>query len=287
MTVRRPRLDGPGEQLSDLAARYGTFFVDQYGVLHDGSAPYPGAVDALKRLKATGRGVLLLSNSGRSAAYNAERLTSLGFDPASYDHFVTSGDVALSLLSGPGTPVQPGPDTRCLTISGVGDRNLADRLGFSQTERGEDCDLIVIAGSRGDVVPMDIYIDLLVPAARRGVPCICTNPDRVMLTPIGPCFGAGAIAAAYEKMGGRVTWIGKPYPDMYRFAAALAGVTDPADVVCIGDSIEHDVVGAHRFGAAAALVRTGIHAALNAEELAAEIDLHVAMPDHVLKAFTW
>lgn len=270
-----------------LADRFSTFFVDQYGVLHDGTVPYPGAVDALARLKATGRTVVLLSNSGRSGTYNAERLGKLGFAPGSYDHFVTSGDVALARLSGPESPVPLGAGTRCLTVSGIGDRNLADALGFSEAERGEDADVVVIAGSRGDVVELSVYEDLLRPAARRGVPAVCTNPDRIMLTPVGPRFGAGRIAAAYQEMGGPVTWIGKPYPEIYRHAAKLAGVADPASVACVGDSIEHDVVGAHAFGATAILVRTGIHAGMTPEELAREARHYRQYPEHVLPAFSW
>ncbi|WP_181702032.1 TIGR01459 family HAD-type hydrolase [Chthonobacter albigriseus] len=270
--------------LTDL---FGTFFVDQYGVLHDGQRPYPGAVETLQRLKASGRGVVLISNSGRSATYNAERLTGLGFDPGSWDHFVTSGDVALSLLTGGRIAVTPGPATRCLTVSGVGERNLADALGFGEAMEGEDADFVVIAGSRGDIVPLSTYRDLLAPAAVRRVPCICTNPDMIMLTPFGPRFGAGRIARLYEEMGGRVTWIGKPYPELYAHAAKLAGVTDPSTVICIGDSIEHDVVGAKRFRAASALVRTGIHAALGSEEIEAEGERHRVSPDYVLPSFQW
>ena len=39
-----------------------------------------------------------------------------------------------------------------------------------------------------------------------------------MLTPNGTSFGAGLIAKEYEKMGGPVTWFGKPHPSIYKFA---------------------------------------------------------------------
>jgi ribonucleotide monophosphatase NagD (HAD superfamily) len=48
-------------------------------VLHDGQAPYPGAVDALSGLAAAGKKVALISNSGKRSAPNEERLVSLGF----------------------------------------------------------------------------------------------------------------------------------------------------------------------------------------------------------------
>ncbi len=115
-----------------LAADHDVFFVDQFGVLHDGHRPYPGAPEALAALKAAGRRIVILSNSGRTGGYNAVRLAELGFPKAHYDHVVTSGDVAFAWLAGPGAPVPPGPATACLTISGVGDRNLATAMDFSE-----------------------------------------------------------------------------------------------------------------------------------------------------------
>lgn len=273
--------------MRELAGRHPVFFVDQFGVLHDGTSPYPGAVDCLAALKAAGGRIVLISNSGRTGGYNAARLQEIGFSPELYDHFVTSGDVAFALLAGPGRLVPPGPGTRCLTVSGVGDRNLATALGFSEAETGEAADFVVIAGSRGDVVPLDTYRDLLAPAALRRVPAVCTNPDLVMLTKVGPRFGAGRIAEIYEDMGGPVTYVGKPYPAIYAHAARLAGVQDPAQVVCVGDSVEHDIRGAADFGARSALVRTGVNAVLADDELALLEAREGVSPDYRLPSFRW
>jgi ribonucleotide monophosphatase NagD (HAD superfamily) len=51
----------------------------------------------------------------------------------------------------------------------------------------------------------------------------------------------------------------------------------------VGDSVEHDIAGANRFGAFAALVRTGVLAGLSDKELAAEIGRHGALPDYVIR----
>ncbi|MGK9232332.1 TIGR01459 family HAD-type hydrolase [Inquilinus limosus] len=275
------------EGIGALAERFSTFFVDQYGVLHDGRHPYPGAAAALRRLKEAGRHVVLLSNSGRSAAYNARRMETLGFARDSYDHFVTSGDVALALLESGALPVSPGSGARCLVISSGEDRGFAETLGFAEAETGDAADLVLIAGSRGHLVPLETYRELLAPAAARGVPALCTNPDKIMLTPLGPAFGAGRIAEMYEGLGGSVTWVGKPHPLMYHHAAATAGVERPEQVLCVGDSVEHDVAGARSFGAAAALVRTGIHAGMGEDEMAREFQAVGCTPDILLPSFRW
>ena len=275
------------EGMRALVERPGVLFIDQFGVLHDGSRPYPGAVDCLAALKARGARIVLLSNSGRTGGYNASRLEEIGFQRSLYDHFVTSGDVAFALLAGVGAIVPAGPATRCLTVSGIGDRNLANALGFSEAETGATADFVVIAGSRGDVVPLGTYRDLLAPAARRGVPAVCTNPDLVMLTKVGPRFGAGRIAELYAEMGGPVTYVGKPYPAVYAHAARVAGVEDPSTVLCVGDSLEHDIRGAAEFGARSALVRTGVNASLSDADLDRLIAAEGVAPDFLLPSFVW
>ena len=51
--------------MAEVASRYDGFLVEQWGVLHDGTTPYPGAIACLERLRAVGKRVVLLSNSGR------------------------------------------------------------------------------------------------------------------------------------------------------------------------------------------------------------------------------
>jgi HAD superfamily hydrolase (TIGR01459 family) len=266
-----------------IASFFKAVFFDQYGVFHDGREPYPGARDALAALKSRGVKIVVLSNSGRTGAANAERMAKLGFEPALYDFLVTSGDVARTLLKRGRFPALLAPGARCFIISTGGDDEFASALGVVTTAHSDEADLVIIAGSQADKVSLDDYRASLAPAARRGTPCMCVNPDKLMLTASGNAPGAGRIAEIYEELGGVVTWIGKPFPEIYRAAAELSQVQNPRDVLCVGDSVEHDVAGANRFGAFAALVRTGVLAALSDKELAAEIGRCEALPDYVLR----
>ncbi len=266
-----------------IASSFKAVFFDQYGVLHDGRNPYPGAKDALAALKSRGVKVVVLSNSGRTGAANAERMTSLGFEPELYDFLVTSGDVARTLLKCGRFPALLAPGARCFIISTDGDDEFASALGVVSTVHSDEADLVVIAGSQADQVSLDDYRASLAPAARRGTPCICVNPDKLMLTASGNAPGAGRIAEVYEELGGAVTWVGKPFPEIYRAAAELLQIQNPRDILCVGDSVEHDISGANRFGAFAALVRTGILAELSDKQLAAEIGRREALPDYVFR----
>ena len=80
--------------LENLADEFDAFFIDQFGVLMDASGPYPFAVDAIKRLSKYGKPIVLLSNSGKRAQKNCERLERLGFDLNLFTAVITSGEVA-------------------------------------------------------------------------------------------------------------------------------------------------------------------------------------------------
>ncbi|MER9586614.1 TIGR01459 family HAD-type hydrolase [Mesorhizobium sp. M0276] len=282
MSVKRiERLDGIGP----LAERYEVFLLDQFGVLHDGTRPYPGAVAALWALKHAGKTVVLISNSGKRAQPNESRLIKLGFEPRSWDHFVSSGEVAWRSFHDMAASGELSPGTKCLLISRDDDRTAIEGLPFMLTEAGEDAELVLISASEGDRYDLDHYRHLLEPAAARRVPCFCTNPDSVMLTSLGPRFGAGRLADLYESLGGNVTRIGKPYRAIFDAALALAGEPDRGTVVCIGDSVEHDISGGNSAGVATALVLSGILA--GTPDLAAVFDEQQAWPDYIADSFSF
>ncbi|TJV27575.1 MAG: TIGR01459 family HAD-type hydrolase, partial [Mesorhizobium sp.] len=158
--------------------------------LHDGTNPYPGAVEALSALKRAGRTIVLVSNSGRRARPNEARLLKLGFEPGSWDQFVSSGEIAWRSFHEMAISGKLRPSTKCLLISREGDRSAIEGLPFVLTGGGDDAELVLIAASEGDHYDIEHYRRLFAPAAMRQVPCFCTNPDKIMLTAVGPRFGA-------------------------------------------------------------------------------------------------
>ncbi|MCO5063612.1 MAG: TIGR01459 family HAD-type hydrolase [Rhizobiaceae bacterium] len=267
----------------DLVPMFDAFLIDQFGVLHDGSAPYPGAVETLTNLKSTGKTIVLLSNSGRRSAPNEERLLRLGFRKGSWDSFLSSGEVAWRMLAT--SPDHAGRN--CLLLARGGDKSAIEGLPLNLVETGNDADVVLLSGSEADTYDMDHYRRLLEPAATRQVPCICTNPDKIMLTPVGPRFGAGQIAEVYAGMGGPVKWIGKPFPEIYDAAKELIGHALAARTACIGDSIEHDIAGGQQAGLSTVLVATGVLDSLSDGERAELYKKHGAAPDYLLPAFAW
>ncbi len=267
--------------IREIADRYDAFLIDQFGVLHDGTAPYSGAQEALALLAQARKRIILLSNSGKRSAPNEARLTRLGF--GGWAAVLTSGEVAWSILA-----AEAGEERRnCLLLARDDDRSAIAGLPIDVTRSGADCDFVLIAGSEGDVRSLDEYRALLAPAAERSIPAYCTNPDKQMLTPGGLRFGAGRIAELYEELGGTVTWIGKPFPAIYDAARRLLPNIPAERILGIGDSVEHDIAGAKSAGLDSCFVTGGIHDGIDGTGLQRLYAESNATPTFVTPAFRW
>ncbi|MGL5010506.1 MAG: TIGR01459 family HAD-type hydrolase [Paracoccaceae bacterium] len=268
--------------LDDLLSRYDAFLIDQFGVLLDGSSAYPKAAEALAHLARAGRRVILLSNSGKRSGPNAERLYRLGFAPGSFELVLSSGEAAFRWL----TEQRLAAGTKVWLHARDGDESAVEGLGLTQVDRPAEAALLILAGSRADVFGLSEYEAWLRPAAAEGVPMLCSNPDMWMLTPIGQRPGAGRIARLYQDLGGKVDWVGKPYPLIYRLARQLLDGIPPDRILCIGDSPAHDIRGGAEAGLRTALVRTGLHADTADAGLARLCqDEAGVLPDHILPRF--
>ena len=271
--------------LEDLADQFDAFFIDQFGVLMDASGPYPFAIDAIKRLSEYNKPIVLLSNSGKRAIENCERLERLGFDLNLFTAVITSGEVAYWTIKNKiedGNFIKP----KIYLISRDADTSPIDGLSCKIAKNTDEADYLIIAGSESDTKPLNYYTSLLEPMANKGVPAFCTNPDLVMLTPNGTSFGAGLIAKEYEEMGGSVTWFGKPHPLIYKFALNKIPNIEPQKVLCIGDSVEHDIRGSFNANCSSALVKTGIAATKKEEKLINSLNFSDT-PNFIIPAFSF
>jgi len=268
--------------IQEIASDFDAFIVDQFGVLHDGHHPYPSAKNTLRWLMDKGKTVIILSNSGKRSFINEQRMEKLGIARSLYTHFVTSGDVAYDTVNAWQVTATP---RRCLLVARDADTSAVDGLDLMLTEEAETADLVIISASEADRYPEQHYQQLLRVAAQRQIPCLCTNPDKLMLTASGIRFGAGRIAEIYEEMGGMVQWIGKPYQSIYAYASRLLGTTASHRVLCVGDSLEHDIVGGLNSGFKTLFVSGGIHQDLDKQQLEESMQRHQAVPHFHMRYF--
>jgi HAD superfamily hydrolase (TIGR01459 family) len=249
--------------LADIAQDFDAMLIDQFGVIHDGQKPYPGAAKALAELHVLNIPVIIMTNSGKRAASNAERIVKMGIPRAHFVDCVSSGEVAFQSLN----------VKRAFLIGKDGEDYGFDPIIF--VKRPEDAEVMLILGSNAPATSLDEYRQMF---GGLTLPAICCNPDKLMLTSNGLQPAPGALADIYAEMGGQVTWIGKPHAGIYKFALARLGA--PERVLCIGDSAEHDVAGGRGVGLTTLLVQQGISASI----MEAELHPH---PDFLCAEFRW
>lgn len=260
-----------------FADRYQGFLLDQWGVIHDGRRALPEAVAVLAELKRRGKRLVVLSNSGRRAALNRRRLGEMGLDVTLFDAVVTSGEAAWHLLEQRTQPGYRGLGRRCVLFTIGGDRGVLDGLGIEVVERPEEADFLFNTGLEIPPRTLDDYREILERAATRRLPMVCSNPDRVAPSHGTLITAPGTVAALYEAMGCTVLYVGKPHAPIYEACLEAFDGVEPAAIVAVGDSIEHDVRGAKGVGIDSCFVTSGIHKEqFPAEASQAERERHLA-----------
>jgi ribonucleotide monophosphatase NagD (HAD superfamily) len=90
-----------------------------------------------------------------------------------------------------------------------------------------------------------------------GLPIYCSNPDRQSPRADGLVISPGALAFAYKDMGGDATFYGKPHMPVFK---ALENRFGAGRYLMVGDSMEHDIAGAHMAGWDSLLIECGLYA---------------------------
>ena len=237
------------QSLAEVSARYDVLLCDLWGCVHNGVAPFPGAVAALQGFRGQGGRVILITNAPRPARFVAEGLDRMGVPREAWDAIVTSGDAAQDAMFAGAVGrrlwhLGPQKDDGFFTEVPPEwqGRSHVELVPFDQAEG------IVCTGPFDELneVPED-YRARFLAAKTRGLPMLCANPDVVVDMGETRIYCAGALAALYEEMGGRTLYFGKPHPpiyDMARRRMAEFGLTDDSRVLAVGDGINTDVAGA-------------------------------------------
>ncbi|QPF86817.1 TIGR01459 family HAD-type hydrolase [Bradyrhizobium genosp. L] len=245
--------------LHQIIDRFDHVLLDQWGTLHEGQSIFPAARECLARLRQAGKRVLVLSNSGKRARSNAQRLAALGLPQDAYDGILTSGEVAWSGLKARMQAPFAELGRRCFLIARGGDRTIVDGLDLAVVADVDDADFILLAGLDDAAAAPERWRPRLTGAATRGLPMLCANPDLTMFGAEGLIPAPGALARFYATLGGRVSYVGKPHAPIFAAALERLGHPSPARVLMIGDSLDHDVAGARAAGMLALLLRAGVH----------------------------
>ena len=84
--------------LRQIQSKYDAFFIDLWGVVHDGIQLYPEAIDVLKNLNKLNKRFVLISNAPRPSKSVEKYLLNLKMDKVFLKNIFTSGEAALRVL---------------------------------------------------------------------------------------------------------------------------------------------------------------------------------------------
>ena len=247
----------PLQHSADLLGRYSALLCDIWGVVHNGVAVFPDALEALAEFRRAGGAVVLISNSPRPSPGVRAQLDGLGVSSDLYDAVVTSGDTIKTLLA-----ARPG--VRVFHLGPERDRNLMDGLDLELVDI-DAAECVLCSGLVDDESETpDDYEQLLGELADRGLRMYCANPDRVVHRGERLIYCAGALASRYAEIDGEVVMAGKPYAPIYYLAfdkltLHLGTCPDRSDVLAIGDGVPTDLAGAAGAGLDMLFVTSGIH----------------------------
>ena len=245
--------------LSEISSRYDAVLSDVWGVVHNGVAAHPQAVEALRAYRRGGGRVVLITNAPRPSTAIVPLLDRLGVARDAYDAIVSSGDATRTMISEYSGQVihHVGPPTE--------DDALYEGLDITRGSF-EDARVVVVTDLDTDDDTPDMYSERITHWLARKLPMIVANPDRVVEHGDRLIYCGGALADLYEARGGMVRMAGKPYRPIYQEALRLAeaAVGRPLSrdrILAIGDSVRTDAIGAAGFGIDLLFVTGSIHAA--------------------------
>jgi len=224
--------------------------LDLDGVVWLSGVPIPGSVEAVARLRASGRRVVFVTNnSGARLGDQEAALAAIGI-PATGD-VMTSAIAAAALLE---------RGQRVLTCGGPGVAEAVTAIGATPIP-GDDP-----AGEHSDVVVVGFHrefdyerLRIAATGVRNGARLIGTNDDPTYPTPQGPIPGGGSILAAVRTASDADAVIaGKPHPPMATAITSMIGDVPSSELLMVGDRPSTDGRFAVTLGCPFALVRSGV-----------------------------
>ncbi len=239
-------LDNKG--LKYIAKEFDLFYIDIWGVIHNGITLFDGAIHCLDELEKMGKEYILLTNAPRPNNTVIKFLQKMGLENKKCEKVFTSGEAALSYLNF---------NCKNLKFFHIGpkrDFDLFKSFKKNKVDKIEDSELLLCTGlfeNREDelVYYKKIFKD------KTNIRMICTNPDLAVDRGNKREFCAGSIAKVFEDEGGKVDYFGKPYPLVYNQAIK----TENKKILCIGDNLNTDIKGANNQNFNSLFILEGIH----------------------------
>lgn len=223
------------------------YLIDMDGVLVRGSAPIPGAVDFMERLKTAGAPFLVLTNNSMYTPRDLQaRLRKAGFEIPEESIFTSALATAAFLQD-----QRPGGSAFVLGEAGL--TTALHEVGYVLVER--EADYVVVGETKSYSFER---ITNAVRLVAEGSRFIATNPDVSGPAEAGLIPATGAVASLISTATGiEPFFVGKPNPLMMRAALRQLN-THSGDTVMVGDRMDTDIIAGTESGMETVLVLTGV-----------------------------
>ena len=241
--------------IKEIANKFDLFYIDIWGVLHNGIKLNMDAVNVLQELDNLKKEYVLLTNAPRPNSDVIKFLDKLGLDNSKSSKVYTSGQGSLDYLS------NEKKELKFFHLGPERDFGLFKKFNKLKQNKPEQADYILCTGLFDEYPNLDFYKDLLYMITEKEM--VCTNPDLIVDRGDVREYCAGSVAKVFEELGGKVKYFGKPYPLVYKKSAAIIN----KKVLCIGDNLNTDIKGANAQNFQSLFILNGIHKKENQNEL--------------------
>ena len=235
------------EGLKSIINRYDLFFIDLWGVVHNGIELYENSINVLDNLAAAKKDFVLLTNAPRPNATVINFLKKMGLKKY-FENVFTSGEAAHKYL------ISELGKKNFFHIGPPRDFDLFKNIEKNNVLNIEDADYFLCTGLFEDQEnDLNYYKKLL--SNHTSKKMICTNPDLIVDRGEEREYCAGSVAKSFEEIKGEVIYFGKPHPPVYNLSTNIIN----KKVLCIGDNLNTDIKGANIQNFDSLLITNGIH----------------------------
>ena len=245
------------KKFKNISNMYDVYFIDLWGVIHNGINLFKNAINVLDELKKQQKKVVLISNAPRTSNTVKQFLRKLNFNLDLIDLLVTSGDVTKNYI-------HKNQKKIFYHLGPIKDKDLFEDIKNISSDINETQEIICTGLVNEIGVNITNYENLFKSWILKEKTLVCANPDEVVSRGNDIEFCAGALAKYYKKLGGTVLYFGKPYEEIYKYAKLniekkIGLFIEKKRILAVGDNLKTDIHGAQNFNIDSLLILNGIY----------------------------
>ena len=274
------------KHLSEVFEAYDTFVIDLWGVMHNGIKLNDKAMEAVVQLRIKSKKIVFLSNAPRPSLKVIDFLIKMKIDKKYLSNVMTSGEAAMQAIN------QNKFGKNFFHLGPQRDSSIFEKVKENSTTI-DNCEFILCTGLFDEDDPdinktqlhennLDYYKNFLTKHISKKL--VCTNPDLTVHRGNKEEYCAGYIAKIFEELGGKVTYYGKPYKEIYEMC-----FKPNEKVLAIGDNLRTDIKGANNLKKDCLFISNGVHRNefANNLELDKLLDIYKVRANYFQKELQW